>query len=209
MIKKGENNIGGMDEKISGIGGLILKHKFGTIFIGIVLPIITLFFIKITFVNNINIFDWYSLVLGILSFLVGILVLESISEKEKALEAMKEIQRSTTIEELFQSSKSIINDFLEYDKNFEGFKKQSKLNMRTHHALMGDLAKLTYNYNFKIDNYDNLLNFVNEVNVNWFKSKNPFESYIDLIKAVHTDLLILSEEYNNSQYDKNMGDRLK
>lgn|GEM_PF-2698547 len=36
MIKKDENNIGWLDDKTSGIGELILKHKVGTIFVGIV-----------------------------------------------------------------------------------------------------------------------------------------------------------------------------
>ncbi|WP_241760994.1 hypothetical protein [Enterococcus casseliflavus] len=209
MIKKDENNIGWLDDKTSGIGELILKHKVGTIFVGIVLPIAILLFIKITFINNVNIFDWYSLILGILSFLVGILVLESISKKEKALEAMKEIQRNTTIEELFKNSKLIIISFLEYDKNFEYFKKQSELDMKTHNNLINNLTKLTRNYNFKIDSFDELLRFDNEAKVNWFKTKKPFDSYITLIKAVQTDLIILNEEHDNNQYDKNMGDKLK
>lgn|GEM_PF-2690706 len=173
------------------------------------LPIAILLFIKITFINNVNIFDWYSLILGILSFLVGILVLESISKKEKALEAMKEIQRNTTIEELFKNSKLIIISFLEYDKNFEYFKKQSELDMKTHNNLINNLTNLTRNYNFKIDSFDELLRFDNEAKVNWFKTKKPFDSYITLIKAVQTDLIILNEEHDNNQYDKNMGDKLK
>lgn len=196
------------DKKLDSLGELILKHKFWTIVVVVVIPILILIALSYKF-KNINIIDWYSFILGISSFLVGILVLESITEKERLLDAMQNKRKSDTIQNLYSESIIIMEQFLNYDKDFEEFQKQEELGMEQHRELKQNLTKLTQNYKINIDSFSDFNSYSNESEVNWFKKKITFLSYMKIVNSLYSDLTILKEENDFTEELKIWEDKLK
>lgn len=152
------------------------------------------------FVRNINFYDGYSLILGVFSFVIGILVLETITLKDKVINILDEEQTNKSQSELFSSSKNIMVEFLKHKKNFTGFSDIHVNAIEDHNKLIADLTKLVKNHNVQLENYRKLILFDNKAKNNWFEIEKSFYSYMKLIDSINLEITVLEENHKRKKF---------
>lgn len=193
-----------IDKIFSYISDFIVKHKLKVI-LGIPITIyFVLLLLKNTLFKGISIFDWFSQIIGFVSFAIGILVLDSVTLKEKMIESEKRVRKRTNIDKSINESLKICEMLISQKTTYGNFVISSSHYLYEHSELLKHLKFLKSN-EIVIDDLDTLSEYLNKSNEEWYKSEKSFISYIRIIEDVKSELFLIQHEME----DKNINDRME